>query len=112
MLIDMLVSFIKWSGLRCIMDELKEFTQDDNHKFRIITTSYMETTTDYKAIEELSKLKITEIKISFDTDRNRIYYSLYWLFKFIKRCMVLFVSRCMKFVLKSIYNKNKLLLLS
>ena len=77
--IDLIVSFIKFEGVRLLMDDLKKFVCRPNAKLRVMTTTYMGAT-DPKAIEILYRLKQSgnvEIRASYNTKQERLHAKAY-----------------------------------
>lgn len=71
-----IVSFIRWSGLRIFEKALLEFTHKEDAEFKIITTTYM-AASEPRALEFLSKLPRTEIRVSYQTKLERLHAKSY-----------------------------------
>ena len=68
--IDILVSFIRWSGFQLVQEALKDFIARGG-SLRVITTVYMKAT-ERRALDQLVKMG-AKIKISYDTRRTRLH---------------------------------------
>jgi superfamily II DNA or RNA helicase len=73
--VDILVSFIKWSGLRLLMPAFEDL-RDRNIPVRLITTSYMGAS-DAPAVEWLARMPNVRIRVSYDTQRTRLHAKAY-----------------------------------
>tara|TARA_B100001093_G_C26853189_1_gene1026105 strand:+ start:726 stop:3848 length:3123 start_codon:yes stop_codon:yes gene_type:complete len=74
--VDILVSFIKWSGLRLLRDSFEKL-ETRGIPVRLITTSYMGAS-DPEAVEWLQKREGFQVKVSFDTERTRLHAKAYF----------------------------------
>jgi superfamily II DNA or RNA helicase/HKD family nuclease len=73
--VDILVSFIKWSGLRLLMPAFEDL-RERHVPVRLITTSYMGAS-DAPAVEWLARLPNVEVRVSYDTARTRLHAKAY-----------------------------------
>jgi superfamily II DNA or RNA helicase/HKD family nuclease len=73
--VDILVSFIKWTGLRLLMPAFEDL-RDRRVPVRLITTSYMGAS-DAPAVEWLARLPNVEVCVSYDTERTRLHAKAY-----------------------------------
>lgn len=70
--IDLLMSFIKWSGFLILKPDLVERARRGDVSIRIVTTTYMGAT-DQSCLDELADLPHTEIRVSLDTRQTRLH---------------------------------------
>ncbi len=75
--VDLLCSFLKWSGLRLVLDELKELLSRKPNSVRVLTTAYM-SATERRALDELQAIG-AQLRVSYDTEKTRLHAKA-WLF--------------------------------
>ncbi|SFU77453.1 DUF3427 domain-containing protein [Halomonas korlensis] len=73
--VDILISFIKWSGLRLLMPAFERLAER-NIPVRLISTSYMGAS-DPTALEWLSQQPNVTVRVSYDTGGTRLHAKAY-----------------------------------
>jgi superfamily II DNA or RNA helicase/HKD family nuclease len=75
--VDLLVSFLKFSGWRLLRDDIRRFLDRRPNGLRVLTTTYLGAT-DRKVLDELAAAG-ARVRISYDTRRTRLHAKA-WLF--------------------------------
>lgn len=73
--VDILCSFVKWTGLRLIAEELERFAAS-GRPLRVLTTTYTGAT-DTKAVAFLKNLPHAQVQVSYDGRRTRLHAKAY-----------------------------------
>lgn len=70
--VDVLCSFLKWSGLRIVEEQLHAFcARRGGSALRVITTAYMRAT-ERRALDALREMG-ADLRVSYDTDKTRLH---------------------------------------
>ncbi|MBO0731597.1 MAG: DEAD/DEAH box helicase family protein, partial [Acidimicrobiaceae bacterium] len=75
--IDLLSAFVVWTGLRVVVDELRD-ARARGARIRVITSTYT-ATTDVKALDELAAMG-ADVKVSYEVGATRLHAKA-WLFE-------------------------------
>lgn len=75
--VDLIIAFLKHSGVRMLVDELRRFVERRPKKLRVLTTTYL-AATDILALRTLQDLG-AEIRISYDAKTTRL-HAKSWIF--------------------------------
>jgi len=68
--VDLLVSFVRWTGIRTLIDKIADVVERKG-RVRVITTTYM-SATEPKALEELVKAG-AEVRVDYEADRTKLH---------------------------------------
>jgi superfamily II DNA or RNA helicase/HKD family nuclease len=68
--VDLIVAFIRWAGIRILLDPLRRLAER-GVRLRVITTTYLGST-ERRALDELRALG-AEVKVSYDTRSTRLH---------------------------------------
>lgn len=74
--IDVVMAFVRWSGIRPLIDGLRRHCRDGK-RLRLVTTTYTNST-ELRALDELAALG-AEVKVSYDVASTRLHAKA-WLF--------------------------------